>query len=307
MNKLILSILLISLTSCATYNVRVTDKQLEKVKKVGVVSVVGNDILYSYLGMTAFNNENKLYDFPELDIDSYIIQEMKSELSSANNKVEILPISVKRTTVTQSYKHPDYLSGFDLKAFIKNISKISTSNNLSHILVVSRDDIQFDDVPVQINGLGLRKRGNKIGAFIFIKFQLIDMGTKKEISNSFILKRKKDTNFPWVQPFEKNTNSTKNNLISYFKESISDKSMGIARMLISSPKEMKTCSERVFSKGFEIDGKIYYKLKEVKKIINDFRYKKIVREKVAREDADPSFIGRFNQFDKNISACLRSI
>ncbi|WP_281556397.1 hypothetical protein [Thalassomonas sp. RHCl1] len=309
MNKVIIAILIWGLAGCATYNVQITDEQLKSVKKLGIVSLVGSDISYSYVGVTVFNNENKLFNFPELDIDNHIINEMKTELPSANNKVEIVPIPVERSLLASSYRNPENLSGFDLKRFVNNMTEKTKGNDLSHILVISRDFIQFDEVPVKINGIGLRKHVFKddIGAFIFLKFQLIDVKTKKEVSNSFILKKEEESPFPWLQPFEKNTIKTKLSLKSYFQEAISENSMQIARMLIGSPKEMKTCSDQVFSKGFEVDGQVYFKREEVTQLIRDFRYKKIVKENVAPENANPSYINRFNKFDEQISECLRNI
>lgn len=309
MNKLAFVMLLLVLAGCETYNVKMTDEQLENVKKIGVISVVGSDISYNYVGATVFGNKNEIYDFQELSFDNYILREMQSELSTANNKVEIVSIPVDGSVLSGSYNKPESLSGFELGKFLENVEKVSSNHNLSHILVVRRDSIQFDDAPVAINGIGLRKRinKNKIGAFIFIKFQLIDVLTKKEVSNTFILKKKKDSEFPWIQPFEKNTKETKLRLMSYFHNSISESSMRIARMLVSSSREFKVCSDQVFSGGFKIHDKTYYTREDVTDVISKFVYKKIVKEKVDPEDANPSYIGRFNEFDRRISECLLNI
>ncbi len=297
------------LAGCETFGTSITDEQLTKVNKVGLVSLVDDQISYNHVALTAFGNRDTLYPFPALDIDTHITDSLSSALRRANPKVDVIPIKVDFQQFRAAYKRQESLASLDTNRFISLISAQASSLGLQHIIVASRDSIQFDQAPIAVNGIGLRTRSGQdaVGSFVLIKLQLLDVLTKQEIAKARVFERNRDSAFSWLEPFDKNTTAQKSKLKDYFYESITEWSKRAAATLIQSPKDFRACSEVVYNAGFEISGTTYRMRDDVLEKRAEHIKRRVLEEGATRKEAMPPFEEQFQAQEEKILDCLAQL
>jgi hypothetical protein len=305
--KFIISIfLIIALSGCETFGTKITEEQLSKIDKVALVSLIGDQIAYNYVGVTAFNNKNTLYPFPDINIDKYITTKISHALKRANPRVDIVRLDNDFDTLMDSYSSRESITSFDMDRFIAKITDEALGKGINYIIVASRDNIQFDEAPVAVHGFGLRKRVGRdvIGSFVLVKFQLIDISTKKELAKARVFERDRESKFQWKEPYDANSESVKEKLKSYIYKSIDDWSKGVASLLIQSPKDFNICSNKVYSTGFEIDGITYKSREEVLEERRKHIYQKIVREDIHPKKSKPPYEEKFKSKEDEVLDCI---
>lgn len=300
---------IIALSGCETMGTQITDDKLTGINKVGLISLIDDKISYNYVGFTAFNNKNTLYPFSGLNIDDYIHKNLSSALRRANPRVEVIPLNANFDKYKAAYRLQESISSFDLNSFANLALEQTSGLGLKYVIVASRDSIQFDEIPVGVNGFGLRKRvgQEKIGSFVLIKFQLIDIATRQELAKARVFERDSESNFEWLEPFDKNKDSEKTALKKYVYESIDTWSKNVASTLIQSPKDFQVCSEKVYATGFEIDGYTYTKRESVLEVRGKYISNKIMKEKVHQKKSLPPYEMRFKAKEDEILDCIANL
>lgn len=306
MRVIVVAFLVFVLSGCETFGTRIADEQLAGINKVGLVSLVDDRVSYNYVGLTVFNNKDTLYPFPGLNIDDYIITNISSALRRANPRVEVIPIDVDFDEYKAAYMHQESIGALDVNRFAELISQKASDLGLAHVIVASRDSIQFDEAPVGVNGFGLRKRvgQEEIGSFVLIKFQLIDLSSRLEIAKARAFERDRESDFEWLEPFDKNDESQKSALKKYIYQSIDDWSKIVASTLIQSPGDFQECSDKVYAAGFEIDGVTYTTRKDVLEVRGKYIRDKIMNEGVHPKKSKPPYEQRFNAKEDQILHCI---
>lgn len=301
--------LILVLSGCETFGTRITDEQLTYIDKVGLVSLIDDQISYSYVGITVFNNKDTLYPFVGLNIDDYIVTNISSALRRANPRVEIIPIDVDFDEYRAAYTHAESIASLDVDSFVSLISEKASSLGLKYVIVASRDSIQFDEAPVSVNGFGLRKRigQGKVGSFVLIKFQLVDLASKQVLAKARAFERDRESNFEWLEPFDENDDSQKSILKTYVYQSIDDWSRSVASTLIQSPEDFQICSEQVYSIGFEIEGTTYTTRNNVLEARGKYIRNKIMTEKVHPQNSKPPYEDRFNATEEKVLDCIERL
>lgn len=302
-------LIIIILSGCETFGTMITDEQLADINKVGFVSLIDDKISYNYVGVTIFNNKDTLYSFSGLNIDDYIITNISSALRRANPKVEVIPVNVDFDEYKAAYENQELISSLDVNSFSSLFSGRATELGLKYVIVASRDSIQFDEAPVEVNGFGLRKRSGqeKVGSFVLIKFQLIDITTQKEIAKARVFERERESDFEWLEPFDKNDDSYKDAVKKYIYQSIRDWSRSVAYILIQSPRDFQVCSEKIYAKGFEVDGETYTTREAVIEVRRKFISNKIKKENVHPKKSLPPYEGRFEAKEDEVLDCIAEL
>lgn len=298
--------LILFLAGCESFGSRITDERLINIDKVGVVSLLDDQVSYNYVGVTIFNNKDTLYPFAGLGIDDYVVTHISSALQRANPKVEVVPVQVDFETFRSAYTNQQSIAGLKVQRFAHLFSEKAAELGLRHIIVASRDYVQFDETPVMVNGFGLRKRiwQDEVGSFVLIKFQLIDLSDWEELATTRIFERHKDSDFKWQEPFDQNGHSEKNRLKTYVYQTIDNWSRRIASALIQSPKDFEVCSQKIYAAGFTVDGVVYTTREEVVKIRQQHIRRKIKTEGVNANEAAPAFEAQFNLKEEAILDCI---
>jgi hypothetical protein len=69
------------LGGCASTQDSINAPQLSEIKKIGIVSLVGNQLHREYIGLTAFNNESESLDISTWNIDKEYETQLQNELT----------------------------------------------------------------------------------------------------------------------------------------------------------------------------------------------------------------------------------
>ena len=309
MRAFVCIILLGLLSGCETFGERITDEQLAGIDKVGVVSIIDDQIAYNYVGVTVFNNENNLYPFPNLDIDNYVTSTMTSALSRVNPRVRVAPVDVDFATYRGAYKNEEAIAALDITQFSRLFAAKAQEMALKYVIVASRDSVQFDQAPVSVNGFGLRKHvaNDNVGAFVLIKFELIDLATQKVLAKARVFERDANSEFAWLEPFADNNAAFKVSMKDYIYEAIEGWTTSVSSTLLMSQKDHQLCASKVYSNGFEIDGVTYTTQQAVLEQRYEYIRNKIINEEADPKEALPPYETRFKATEDKVIECLAQL
>jgi|TARA_Y100001968_G_scaffold36090_1_gene27700 hypothetical protein len=303
------ALLIVVLAGCETFGDRITEEQLAAIDKVAVVSLIDDQIAYSYVGVTIFNNENNLYPFPGLGIDNYITTTMTEALSRVNPRVKVLPVDADFATYRAAYKNEELIASLDNKKFISLFASQASQMGLRYVVVASRDSIQFDQTPVNVNGFGLRKHvaSDDVGAFVLIKFELIDLVTQKVLAKARVFERDYASEFAWLEPFANNDEAFKTSMRDYIYQAIDGWTKSVSSTLLMSQKDQQVCAKQVYARGFEIDGVNYTTQEAVLQQRYEYIRNKIMNEEAKGDDALPPYEERFKATEDKVIDCLSQL
>lgn len=306
MRLLVVTIILAFLAGCETFGSKIDEQKLQSIDKVALVSLIDDQISYNYVGLTVFNNKDNLYSFSGLKIDEYIQSKLSVSLERANPRVKVYPVTVDFDEYRSSYENPKHIASLNVDKFISKFSKVADQRGFRYVIVASRDSIQFDQTPVGVNGVGLRKKiGNStIGSFVLIKFQLLDLKTSEVLAKARVFERHRESKFPWLEPFEKNSEEFKESFKKYIYSSIDEWSKSVSAILIQSRKDYQICSERVYKDGFYANGVTYKSRDQVVEAIGKYQRQKIMEEGVDPKESKPPYISKFEEMDERILDCI---
>ena len=109
MKRIMLYILMIVILGGCTYAaIPIKNETLVKIDKIGIVSIVGNEFTYGYMGITVFNNEVKLENQNFIDFD-YQVQRILEEsintkLTNNPKPIKIVNVDFDREKLINSYR-----------------------------------------------------------------------------------------------------------------------------------------------------------------------------------------------------------
>jgi len=306
--KFIISLfLMIVLSGCESFGKKITEEQLSKIDKVALVSLIDDQITYNSVGFTILDKKNTLYPFLGVNIDKYITTEISHALKRANPRVDVVSLDYDFDTLMDSYSNRKSLTSFDIDRFIAKITDEALAKGINYVIVASRDDFYFEESAFTVvHGFGLRKKVNQdiVGSFVLVKFQLIDISTKKELAKARIYEIDRESELQWSEPFDTNSESFKEKLKLYIYTSIDDWSKRVAALLIQSPKDFSICSKKVYSTGFEIDGITYKSRGEVLNERRNYIHQKIIKENVNPKKSLPPYEKRFQSKEDDVLDCI---
>ena len=153
--------------------------------KVGVVSILGDNVTLRYVGATIFNNE--VTDVPMADwkIDDKVVSFIMETLSKQDNiqLVALVNHGLTNTIITQDY---EFISGEVLtKASIYKLMELGKNNSLDQILIITPNTVwpHILGKDVDIKGYGVYYNFVYIFTYIASHAYLLDVETGKTLGN----------------------------------------------------------------------------------------------------------------------------
>lgn len=179
MRNFILILGVLSLSGCSTLG-RVPNDRLEKIKSIGVVSLLGNTFHGIYVGGTVFENKKYIAQVDDWKIDHYVSDFMLAELR-ATRKYQVGVVNLGTASAEDFYleQRRDLVD-------IKKLSDKASKQNYDTIVLVSR--AHHDSFPFHDDGYGFFKHCGLFNivcrAYVYSLFtvEVVDVKSKTEIA-----------------------------------------------------------------------------------------------------------------------------
>lgn len=162
------------------------------VKRIGVVSMVGDLLFERRLGVTAFGNKAEEYDVTDLGLDEAWEGKIEDYLSTLGG-FEVVPLSVDRTPLIATYNKGTIVNNWRYLRFKKTqpiFAQIAADNRLDLLIVLGADAYDVVEGVMSIEGVGIftsKKLGGANTIYYLIgQLALIDGATGKPIEKEYL-------------------------------------------------------------------------------------------------------------------------
>jgi len=186
-----ISILLFFLTGCS--NGRINPEKVSSIKRIGVISHIGNTMTSYKLGLTAFNNHTLKTNVSNWNIDTFITREFSSAIKTKTN-VKYIPISNRGNNFSRGYQE-GVLHIENIKSEIK---RTLNGNNLDALIFVTKG--QDDPLSkVWVEGFNLINKFGFVHTNVYLRFIIVGIDNNKlvEIGSSRLLESKRVSSLVW--------------------------------------------------------------------------------------------------------------
>lgn len=153
--RLAVLLLVFALFACQSVPFTIKEVQLQGIKKIGVASIIGNELSFVYVGPTVFNNKYRSYDIRNWKIDDFVTRTIKNAVTSETSfqyvDVEYSPETFKKLYDSR-VSHPYY--DYDVNVIKEELRQIGIDNSVDTLILVAKSIV--DREPPK--GLGVFQR-----------------------------------------------------------------------------------------------------------------------------------------------------
>lgn len=135
MRSVIVSIALLLVLGCAKAT-PVSQEHRNKLKRIGIISLLGDKIKVSYFGLTVFNQEEKFLDIG-FNPDKFFIKEIGNEIID-NTNINVVDISYDANMLMKVYNSHEGFKGnyYDLSLIKEELKSIIQKHSIDAIILV---------------------------------------------------------------------------------------------------------------------------------------------------------------------------
>lgn len=196
------------LASCAGLK-PIEQEQLAAIKRVGVVSLLGNEMQIKHVGTTVFTNSHKYEQVEGWGLDRFAREVIQKELMNTS-KFTYVELSEQLPSLRQRYFEKEHAERDPLplnlvEEFNDDLRKIANTNSVDTLLIVVRAAVgdPFSDTNQYVFGYGLYHRSffmyEKTGvygiAFIVVK----DVKSMETLCRRIVYSKKVIDNSNWSE------------------------------------------------------------------------------------------------------------
>jgi hypothetical protein len=148
-------LLAISVSACATFETGET--KLQRVRTVGVISAVGDQITFARAGLTGLDNRSQSYPIESWGLDDLIVKQATAALSG---RFQVQPVSYKRAAFAAAAKDSP-LTPVNLLSdpFKKLVQTEVTPQGLDAYVVITKAKANFGAGGRKLEGIGYVTHG----------------------------------------------------------------------------------------------------------------------------------------------------
>jgi hypothetical protein len=118
-----ITLLVLSLVGCVGTG-PIKPEQKENLKTVAVVSILGDQLEFTKVGFTVFNNDHFVRDTNNWSLDNQVQSVIEKQLQQTSPSIKIVSVAFDRSQLFKVYKSPDdwgdYISLDRIKPELKN-------------------------------------------------------------------------------------------------------------------------------------------------------------------------------------------
>lgn len=231
--KRILTLLsaVVVLAGCTLAATPLKNDQINKIDKIGIVSFVGNEFSYAYLGFTVFGNYENLIEQEYIDFDDEVTRTLTSAIETTLNnpkKIEVVDVEFDRAAMLASYKENGEYKKFTIESVANELAQIAQANGVNYLLVVTRGYNAIANGAGAMGGIGISRTSamdeGQLTIHNYLDYKLFDASTLSTPSffstAAMNFGQKRDIQFPWKEPLTEYSDSEREELLSMLKQDI---------------------------------------------------------------------------------------
>ncbi len=160
--------LLVTLLLCGGAGPMMTADKTAAIRRVAVMSAVGDKFTVRKIGFTVFGNDEKEFPIDAWGIDQFVVNKMRSVLA---RRFEVRPVAYSKSAF-----HRDESAFFrarDEDAIAAGVRAQAKASDIDAYIVVTPATIQFGNTNQSLRGLGILERGGlRDKFFVYALYQV---------------------------------------------------------------------------------------------------------------------------------------
>jgi hypothetical protein len=193
MKKILCSLFLFALVGCATTS-PIKSEEKSSIHTITVVSLLGNELEFTKVGFTAFNNDHFVRDSTDWNIDSDVQKTISKALQQSSPNIKIVQVPFDQSELFKIYKSPeswgDYASITRIEPELKN--KLSQTP-VDAVLIIykesGQDPVAYTSIYVQGYGVYYRSLpfvDPTLKPYALFHIALLNANTLKPITSKYV-------------------------------------------------------------------------------------------------------------------------
>jgi len=175
MKYLLAIITTLLLAGCSIAQKPISPEKLASIDKVGIISTIGSEICFSYLGFTVFGNSLECEEIKDYPLSEKLVKQVY-ESASKITEIPLTIIEVDDRTKDLINNSKDSHGNLKIEKFSQKLSRIPALVGYKYLLIFRPDIWQFYQAPNPIKGLGVWSNKKGIGnPYIIYQLELIDI------------------------------------------------------------------------------------------------------------------------------------
>lgn len=157
------------------------------VKRVGVVSLIGDRVQWSHFGRASWDNRNASVTAADWGLDAVAAQAVTRALAPRIATVTLTPTPALRSAVNQPLDLSGWYGQGNARIVIPALAPVVAGHNLDAVVVLRRSFGDNDSAgPNRVNGVGVTSRGADANAYLWAVVFAYDLRTERMISETQI-------------------------------------------------------------------------------------------------------------------------
>lgn len=148
MNRLLVLLLALSITGCAS--TRITPDDESRIRNVAIITLVPEKVHFDKIGLTVFNNEMAEIEMDGL-VTSTILSTAKQRIATARPQWTIKDIAYDRPLLIERINKPGMVMAYHEERIEKELAELASTNQLDALLVINAQ--KYETIPG--NGVGV--------------------------------------------------------------------------------------------------------------------------------------------------------
>lgn len=212
-------ILVIFIGGCTLAATPLNNEKISLIDKVGIVSFIGDEFSYGYMGATVFNNTLHLYEQEFIDFDKEVTGILKrtveEKLTDNPKPIKVIDVDFDKSKLISSYKQGQDYTEFNIESVADELTDIANEYNLKYLIVVTRGHNAIANGAGRTGGIGIsRTMGMPEGRVIlhnYLDYKLFEVDTRSTPSffstSAMNYGQKRDVEFAWKEPLSEYSES----------------------------------------------------------------------------------------------------
>lgn len=192
-NILWLSAIAIFLVGCASTK-PIQDDQRSKIRRVGVVSLIGEEFRFTKVGLTLFNSDEFAKNISAWQLDKLAVQTATEVLKDADPPIRYVALPVDRTLVNKLYRQEgEFGSYVNLKRIKDDLKAMLDKHPVDALIVIHNEQVldPIQGTAILLYGPGLYYRGLPsaepfVKPHLFFRIVVLDGKTLKPLSQKSV-------------------------------------------------------------------------------------------------------------------------